>query len=159
MRRATVLISLATSFMGGACSDSASERSATTAQTSGVASLPTWTIVDQPYAEVGAVEGRPEYLFREVAAAARQQDGDLVVLDAATGEVALYDPQGRHRLTLGFSGAGPGEFIRPTGIQLDSTGGIAIWDDAAWRLTFFDAEGRFIRVGGPERGTESLPRS
>jgi len=105
-----------------------------------------WSVAMQPRVQIGVVEGDEEYELHDVVAAALQSDGDFVLADAGAHAVRLYDPSGTLKRTLGTAGPAPGEFRRPSHILVGSADSVFVWDDAAWRLTKFDAEGAFAGV-------------
>jgi hypothetical protein len=107
-----------------------------------------WSVASEPLLEIGVFSGAEEYQLMDVSAGARQADGDIVLADAGSGTVRLYRADGTFAALLGGSGGGPGEFRDPTQIVIDSSDGIAVWDDAAWRVTRFDPDGDFVGVQG-----------
>jgi len=105
-----------------------------------------WLVSADPRLTLGVLDGAREYQFSNISAAARQSDGDLVLADAGSRTVRLYDSGGVFKRQLGGPGSGPGEFQRPTQIRLQASDSILVWDDAAFRLTRFDSAGKFIDV-------------
>lgn len=105
-----------------------------------------WSVASDPALVIGVLEGAEEYQFVRVVAAARQSDGDLVVADAGTRTVRLYDEAGRFVLNLGTGGSGPGEFQEPAQVMIGPADAIRVWDDAAFRVTRFDADGALTGV-------------
>ncbi len=105
-----------------------------------------WSVFAEPRLILGVLDGAAEYQFSHISAAARQADGDLVVADAGSHTVRLYDAEGDFKRLLGGPGSGPGEFQRPTQILLQASDSILVWDDAAFRLTRFDSAGDFVDV-------------
>jgi len=102
-----------------------------------------WTVMREPELRVGVLEGDEAYEFHDVAAAALQSDGDLVVADARTGTVRLYDSAGVFKRVLGSAGSGPGEFRRPGPIVIGAADSVFVWDGVSWRLTKFGAGGEY----------------
>ena len=70
----------------------------------------------EPQVTIGVLDGPREYELFDVSAAARQSDGDFVVVDGGAREVRLYDRHGTFVRRLGGPGSGPGEFEKPTGV-------------------------------------------
>lgn len=105
-----------------------------------------WRVTASPRVEVGVVTGAWAHELHDVADAALQADGDVVVADVGATEVRLYRADGSFARTLGSAGAAPGEFRRPTRVHVGPDDSIRVWDDASWRLTLFDAEGTLVRV-------------
>lgn len=65
-------------------------------------------------------------------------------------------------LKWGAKGSGPGQFVKPTGIAVDSEGAVYVVDQGNHRIQKFDADGKFITTWG-SKGTGStrfrLPHS
>src|SRR5690625_4203127 len=72
--------------------------------------VPEWTIDDEPLLEIGVLDGDPAEQFFRVAGTLRLSDGRVVVADGGSGEVRVFDAEGRHLATGGGQGDGPGEF-------------------------------------------------
>lgn len=70
-----------------------------------------WSVSFEPRLTIGATHGRSEYQLFDVSAAARQSDGDIVIVDGC--EVRVYGRNGTFIRTLGGPGSGPGEFQDP----------------------------------------------
>lgn len=112
----------------------------------GAALGPRWSITSEPQLVIGMLDGPEEYQFFDVAAAARQSDGDLVVADAGTHTVRLYDRDGAFVALLGGAGSGPGEFRDPSQVMIGPDDAIRVWDNTTFRVTHFDAAGVFTGV-------------
>jgi hypothetical protein len=110
-----------------------------------------WSVPAEPRLVIGVLDGDEEYEFFDIAAAARQSDGDLVVADAGSRTARLFGPDGAFKRTLGGAGAGPGEFQNPTQIVIQGADSIFVWDDQAYRVTRFDSAGNFVGVRGFSR--------
>ncbi|WP_419943063.1 hypothetical protein [Candidatus Palauibacter sp.] len=59
---------------------------------------------------IGTAGGDPAYELFRVGGAMRLSDGRIVVANAGTGELRVYDPDGIHLASWGGQGDGPGEF-------------------------------------------------
>ena len=105
-----------------------------------------WSVAGEPRLVIGVLDGCEEYEFVDIAAAARQSDGDLVVADAGSRTVRLYGADGMFKRVLGGAGAGPGEFQNPTQVVVLGADSIVVWDDQAYRITRFDSAGNFAGV-------------
>lgn len=65
--------------------------------------------------------------------------GDILLADAAMGDVKVFDRQGRFRQAIGKRGRGPGEFVLPVSVsQSPFDGRLVVTDLQARRVTFFD---------------------
>ena len=81
-----------------------------------------------------------------VSAAARQSDGDMVVVDEGARTVRLYDGEGVFLRTLGGPGSGPGEFQAPGAVLVTEGDTLVVWDRALSRMTRFDPHGELAGV-------------
>jgi len=104
------------------------------------------------------MDGDDAYQFSDLSAATRQADGGWVVADAGASMVRAFDSGGRFRITLGGAGSGPGEFVRPTQVFSRPDGSVVVWDEAAFRATGFDPEGKLadVRTFSRERVAQAL---
>jgi len=57
------------------------------------------------------VEGATEYTFSRIADVEVTEDGRLLVSDAASQDIRVFDIGGRYRRRIGRHGEGPGEFV------------------------------------------------
>ena len=74
---------------------------------------------------IGAVlDGDPPYLFDKVDALARDATGLLYVADSGSRTVRVFDHRGKHVVSIGGRGEGPGEFRLPLlcGLAFDPDG-------------------------------------
>jgi streptogramin lyase len=71
-------------------------------------------------------------------------EGDVYVTDWRNDRVQKFTADGHFLMQFGTSGAGDGEFNRPTGIAVDQDGVIYVADWRNDRLQVFDAEGSFV---------------
>jgi hypothetical protein len=110
-----------------------------------------WRVGAQPRIEIGS-DAR-EYQFAGVQGAVRLSDGRIVVGDAGSSEVRLYDPQGRFMSAAGRAGGGPEEFRR-MGKLVRATGDtVAVFDAATRRLSLLGPGGTFERTVTPAAAT------
>ncbi len=105
-----------------------------------------WSVSAAPKQTIGVLNGPEEYQFVGVSSAARQSDGDLVVVDRAAQTVRLYDHEGTFVRTLGGPGSGPGEFQDPSQVVVTPGDSVVVWDAAAYRITRFDPAGGLAGV-------------
>jgi hypothetical protein len=110
-----------------------------------------WIVSAEPTLTLGVLAGEEEYQFSEISAAVRRSDGHLVVADAGSRTVRLYDELGVFKQRLGGPGSGPGEFQRPTQVLAHAADSIFVWDNAAFRLTKYDPEGELVSVHAVSR--------
>ena len=109
------------------------------------AHMPAWSVAPAPILDVGRLEGdEAETLFR-VVSAARLSDGRVAVANSGTSEVRYYDADGRHLVSAGGEGGGPGEFQRITTLIALPADSVAVVDPFARRLSVLDPSGTFAR--------------
>ncbi len=110
-----------------------------------------WIVSEEPSLRIGVLDGDPDYQFSRISAAARTPGAGWVIADGDAAVVRAYDSAGRLVRILGAAGSGPGEFERPTQVLSLRDGSIRVWDDAAFRVTEFDADGKLANVGSFSR--------
>lgn len=72
------------------------------------------------------------------------EDGTVYVSDTGNKRIVVFTSEGQELRTWGKEGSGPGEFIEPVGIAIDTKGRIVVADTGNRRLQFFDPQGRFL---------------
>jgi len=113
----------------------------------------TWRLGERPVFSIGAVDGDAKYTLSEVRGGLRLADGRVVIVNG--NALRWYDAQGRHLLTAGGSGGGPGEFGYLAQVLPGRGDTILAWD-MRMRLSRFDANGRFITSTTYDRTQTSL---
>ena len=98
-----------------------------------------------PVFSIGSVDGEDPYTFSSIPAVALSPDGSLAVTERHPLEIRVFDSKGRHRVTIGREGEGPGEFGGPPKIRFLGTDTLLAWDPRQFRLTWFALDGRVIR--------------
>lgn len=98
-----------------------------------------------PVLGIGAMDGPAERVFGQIADAATDGQGRLVVLDARYHQLRLYDRRGRFIAAAGRPGAGPGEFQAPAALALDGDSAVWVLDRRAARVSRFRFEQGGIR--------------
>ena len=93
-------------------------------------------LVGAPSVTVGELDGPSEYVLGSIDAMART-DSTIVLLDSRSHLVRLFDHQGRFLTSAGGSGQGPGEFVRPNAMAMDSLGSIYVTDVRSMRMDVF----------------------
>lgn len=76
------------------------------------------------------------------------RNGDIFISDGhdpeSNGRVVKFSKDGKFIKAWGKHGSGPGEFITPHSIAMDSKGRIFVADRGNSRIQIFDQEGRFL---------------
>ena len=111
-----------------------------------------WT-VDELLAEIGTIDGPPEYQFADVVAAVRLDNGDIVVADRGASELRSYDAEGNFQWRAGREGEGPGEFRRLDFVGRMAGDSLVTYDPMLLRIQVFSAAGQLSRTSRAE-----LPR-
>ena len=104
---------------------------------------PVWPIIAEPALEIGAADADSVYELHRVRGVARMSDGRIVVLDAGSSEIRIFDARGRFLQKAGRQGSGPGELRRPWAMYLRSDT-IIIIDPGTSRLSLHAPDGQFI---------------
>ncbi len=77
-----------------------------------------WTVVATPVVRIGSVNGAPEVTFGSIGSAALTPSGRIVIVDNQYKTIRLYDRTGKHVLSMGRPGDGPGEFPAQSSLTL-----------------------------------------
>lgn len=110
-----------------------------------------WRVDEQHRMEIGS-ETR-HYQFAGIQGAVRLSDGRIVVGDAGSSEVRLYDPQGRFISAAGRAGGGPEEFRRMGKLVRATGDSVVVFDAATRRLSVLAPSGAFGRTVSPAAAT------
>jgi hypothetical protein len=99
---------------------------------------------------IGVREGEENYLFGKLIYFNVDDDGNIFVTDWDRKRIQKYGPDGRHLLTIGRQGQGPGEFHNVWAPEFDKDGNLYVVDVDQRRISFFSRDGRYLRqVGCP----------
>ena len=106
-----------------------------------------WVIGPEPDVSIGDVDGEDPYLFGSAQDATRLSDGRIIVADAWTSELRVFDSTGTYLATWGGQGEGPGEFPWMRLVRVEPWPGDSIiaWYSHAHTLSVFDSDGNFGR--------------
>ncbi|WP_419950444.1 hypothetical protein [Candidatus Palauibacter sp.] len=122
-----------------------------------------WRVGPEAAVSIGTAEGDAAYELFRVGGAMRLSDGRIVVANAGTGELRVYDPDGVHLASWGGQGDGPGEFgaMAPGGVEPWPGDSLMATDPFSSRISIFSANGTFGRAlrlqGGYQRVVGPLP--
>jgi hypothetical protein len=87
------------------------------------------------------MSGRP---FNRCTHTALSPRGDIYVTDGySNARVHKFDPNGKHLLSWGKSGVGPGEFNLPHNVVCDEDGWVYVADRENHRIQIFDGNGKY----------------
>lgn len=115
-----------------------------------------WRLAPNPSVVIGSFEGPEEDQLIEVDGAARLSDGRIAVGDAGARNVRIFGSDGRHRITLGGGGEGPGEFqaVHLAGVLPGDT--LVVVDRRLLRVSYLHPEGGFLRSEAMDSGESYL---
>ncbi len=113
-----------------------------------------------PLLSIGSFEGDSLYQLFRVQGAARLDDGRLVVVNAGSGEVRIYDDSGQFLMSHGRKGEGPGEFEAPVLAGVVGPDTLVIVDSQLRRISLVQAGVGFLRSAriGDEVGGGAYPQ-
>jgi DNA-binding beta-propeller fold protein YncE len=87
--------------------------------------------------------------FHRVTNVAVLPDGDMYIADGyGNARVHKFSAQGELLFSWGEPGRGPGQFILPHGIAVDSAGLVYVADRENSRIQIFDGRGQYLREWG-----------
>lgn len=87
-----------------------------------------------------AEETRDDYIFGYITSTALHDDGRILAADASTNNVRVFGPDGRHQLTFGRAGAGPGDLRNPCCMVFAPDGQLWIRDVRNRRFSIFNLD-------------------
>ncbi|MFC1476963.1 6-bladed beta-propeller [candidate division KSB1 bacterium] len=98
--------------------------------------------------KIGDIDTADEpYIMYNIRDVCRDDEGNIYILDSGNTRIQVFDPAGRYIRTIGRKGEGPGEFSRPTNLNIDSENLLYIGDD--YYFFVLDKYGREIRKLAP----------
>ncbi|HEX2209769.1 MAG TPA: hypothetical protein VHG93_18960 [Longimicrobium sp.] len=108
-----------------------------------------WRVSAEPLLDVGVVDGEAAYQLDDVAGVVRLSDGRIVVADGGSHELRFFSPEGKHLVSAGREGGGPGEFQRISWIGAAPGDSVLAFDSQASRISVFASDGTFARAFAP----------
>ncbi len=91
--------------------------------------------------EIGALEGPAEVVFRQIADVAVNSKGEIFVADEQLTEIRKFDKEGKHLLTFGRRGQGPGEFQSIHVLSIDPRDDVMVFDGMVGSISIFSENG------------------
>lgn len=119
--------------------------------------IESWAVSEQPVLDIGATYGDPAYELFRVVGAVRLANGSIVIGNAGTYELRLYDATGIHLRTVGREGEGPGEFRMVSHLRRLPSDSLAVLDSRLRRISVFSADGVLARTLTIQSGPASAP--
>lgn len=83
----------------------------------------------------------------------RRSDGTLLVSEYAGDRISILDSRGMHRGFIGSKGVGPGQFVGPQYMALDSSENLYVTDFGNARVSVFDKDGNPLFDFGKKGGS------
>lgn len=105
-----------------------------------------WRVNPDPHLRIGGSAPGTEHQFIDISAVLVLPDNSVLVADGGSGLVRRYTRDGDFVEQLGAVGEGPGEFRSPTSLAWLPGDSVVVWDEALWRESVFDVDGRFART-------------
>lgn len=115
-----------------------------------------WAVAGSPAVSIGSVDGPEGGNLFNVVGAARLHDGRILIANAGTSEIKVFDQEGAFIEAWGRAGEGPGEFSNLGGMAAWMGDSVAAWEWTGERLTIFDSQGHPGRSIATRLG-DSLP--
>jgi hypothetical protein len=103
-----------------------------------------WWVDPDPFLSVGTFQGDSVYQLYQVQGATRLRDGRIVVANAGSGEVRVFDEDGRFLASHGRKGEGPGEFQRPALAGVLGSDTLIVVDADLRRISLLQPEPGFL---------------
>lgn len=107
---------------------------------------PTWSLSPQPTVRIGEVDAEQAYMFAGVTGALRMSDGRIVVANSGSNEIRVYDARGRHQVTEGRAGSGPGEFVALRSLFAMPADSFIAMDSRNGRLAVYGPGPKLVRT-------------
>jgi len=99
---------------------------------------PVWSVADRPTVFIADSATPTGHEFNGISSARRLGDRSIIVANAGTFELALFDSTGRFERAIGRKGQGPGEFQGPIAVFAWHGDSLIVYDPAALRWTILD---------------------
>jgi len=105
-----------------------------------------WRRSESPVVQIGAVSGDdPAVLFGAIGSLTRLSDGRIVVIESQTSEIRWFDSGGRHLMTRGGRGGGPGRFNSASQIIRLPGDSVLVEDRPSVDHVYFGPDMKYIR--------------
>jgi hypothetical protein len=118
-----------------------------------------WRVASVPEVVIGVVDGDEEYQLHRVVGTTRLADGRIVVANAGTHDLRVYNSNGEFERRIGSRGDGPGEFQRLRMLARLRGDTLLAFDLREHRVSVIDPDGQFVdayRVQPPAGSPELL---
>lgn len=103
---------------------------------------------------IGGVKGNRPGEFGLVTDAVRDREGNYYISEYGEYDrIQKFTSDGRFVLQWGGHGSGPGQFLRPQNMEIDTQDRIWVCDACNHRIQVFDTQGKLLRIWG-RQGSE-----
>jgi hypothetical protein len=119
------------------------------------APLQSWLVVPEAEVRIGVAEGEPALELHRAGDAVRLDDGRIVVANAGTSELRIFDSTGRYLRAVGRRGSGPGEYQGALGLTPAGRDSLIVYDAGSGRFSVLDQEGEY--AGTLAIGNQKFP--
>ena len=92
--------------------------------------------------QIGALDGPEETTFAAIADVAVNGHREIYIADRRLAEIRKFDKDGKHLLTFGRKGQGPGEFQSIRVLSVGRRGEVIVFDDMLGRISVFSDSGK-----------------
>ncbi len=116
-----------------------------------------WRIGLEPEVSIGVLEGDDPYMLFAVRDATILSDGRIVVVNAGTTELRVFDAEGTYLDSWGGEGEGPGELTNVYQIEPLPGDTVIAWGRLDPRMTVFDPAGNYVRRVLSDRSAAEPP--
>jgi hypothetical protein len=103
-----------------------------------------WSVASAPEVVIGVMDGDEDYQLHRVVGTTRLTDGRIVVANAGTHEVRVYNSNGEFERRIGRRGDGPGEFQRLRVVARLPGDTLVAFDLREHRVSLIDPEGQLV---------------
>jgi hypothetical protein len=107
--------------------------------------VPVKALIFKEEVTIGVPEGDEKYMFGSSVIFNVDEQGHIYATDWESKQVKKYGPDGKHVLTFGRAGQGPGEFRNPGGVRFTKDGDLYISENFGNKIIFFDRNGIYLR--------------
>lgn len=107
-----------------------------------------WRLGETPTLTIGTVAGVDATVFQRITAVTRLAGGEILVAEASTGEMRVFDRRATLVRSVGRSGEGPGEF-RWLGNAWVRGESIGAYDNILHRVSIFSEDGELVETIRP----------
>lgn len=103
-----------------------------------------WAVTPDPTLSIGTFQGDSLYQLFRVLGATRLKNGGVAIANAGSGEIRIFDAEGRFLAAHGRKGEGPGEFQRPALVGAVGEDTLVVVDNDLRRISLVHAEEGFL---------------